>query len=255
MPPARSVRKKKTAARKKAAVRRGTTPTRSARPNRSAPRKSAKKTARKPARKTVRKAARKTVRKTVRKTPARKAAKFISKKPAKPVARKAKAKPVKTPTRPVRPTSARPTPSRPTSARPPARPRAPSYVPSDDEKYMSHRQLRYFRGRLERMRDDITRGVRRTVTSMRESASSIPDDNDRASKESEFAVELRERDRDRRLQEKISRALAAIGVGDFGFCGECGDPIGVPRLLARPVATLCIECKDLRERQEKKRLL
>ena len=251
MPPARSVRKKKTAARKKAAVRRGTTPTRSARPNRSAPRKSAKKTARKPARKTVRKTpARKTARKTVRKTPARKSAKFISKKPAKPVARKAKAKPVKTPTRPVRPT-----PSRSTSARPPARSRAPSYVPSDDEKYMSHRQLRYFRGRLERMRDDITRGVRRTVTSMRESASSIPDDNDRASKESEFAVELRERDRDRRLQEKISRALAAIGVGDFGFCGECGDPIGVPRLLARPVATLCIECKDLRERQEKKRLL
>ena len=252
MPPARSARKKKTAARKKAAaVQRRKTPARSA------PRKSAKKTARKPARKTVRKTP---VRKTVRKTPARKSAKFISKKPAKPVARKAKAKPVKTPTRPVRPTSsrptsARPTPSRPTSARPPARSRAPSYVPSDDEKYMSHRQLRYFRGRLERMRDDITRGVRRTVTSMRESASSIPDDNDRASKESEFAVELRERDRDRRLQEKISRALAAIGVGDFGFCGECGDPIGVPRLLARPVATLCIECKDLRERQEKKRLL
>ena len=127
------------------------------------------------------------------------------------------------------------------------------YVPSENEKYMSKRQLQFFRRRIERMREEIERGVERTVANMQEEASAIPDDNDRASKESEFAVELRERDRDRRLLGKISRALAAIEDGSFGYCEECGDPVGVARLLARPVASLCIECKDLQERLEQNR--
>ena len=129
------------------------------------------------------------------------------------------------------------------------------YVPSEEEKYMSKRQLQFFRGRIEQMREDIGQGVERTMASMQEEAGAIPDDNDRASKESEFAVELRQRDRDRRLLAKISRALEGIESGNFGYCDECGDPIGVARLLARPVASLCIECKDLQERLEKNRAL
>ena len=120
---------------------------------------------------------------------------------------------------------------------------------------MSKRQLQFFRRRIEGMREDIGQGLERTMASMQEEAGAIPDDNDRASKESEFAVELRQRDRDRRLLGKISRALDGIENGTFGYCEDCGDPIGVARLLARPVASLCIECKDLQERLEKTRAL
>ena len=127
------------------------------------------------------------------------------------------------------------------------------YEPNESEKYMSKRQLQFFRRRIEGMREDIGQGLERTMASMQEEAGAIPDDNDRASKESEFAVELRQRDRDRRLLGKISRALEGIENGKFGYCEDCGDPIGVARLLARPVASLCIECKDLQERLEKTR--
>ena len=129
------------------------------------------------------------------------------------------------------------------------------YTPDESEKYMSKRQLQFFRRRIEGMREDIGQGLERTMASMQEEAGAIPDDNDRASKESEFAVELRQRDRDRRLLGKISRALDGIENGTFGYCEDCGDPIGVARLLARPVASLCIECKDLQERLEKTRAL
>ena len=155
---------------------------------------------------------------------------------------------------------------RPSSARPPRPPHRPpaapasgagleGYTPSEEEKYMSRRQLQFFREQIEKMREGIGQGVERTMASMQEEAGAIPDDNDRASKESEFAVELRQRDRDRRLLAKISRALEGIESGNFGYCDECGDPIGVARLLARPVASLCIECKDLQERLEKNRAL
>ena len=137
----------------------------------------------------------------------------------------------------------------------PLRAEQDGYVPNESEKYMSKRQLRFFQRRIEGMREDIGQGVERTMASMQEEAGAIPDDNDRASKESEFAVELRQRDRDRRLLGKISRALEGIEDGGFGYCEECGDPIGVARLLARPVASLCIECKDLQERLEKNRTL
>lgn len=139
--------------------------------------------------------------------------------------------------------------------RPDLRAERDGYVPDESEKYMSKRQLRFFQRRIEGMREDIGQGVERTMASMQEEAGAIPDDNDRASKESEFAVELRQRDRDRRLLGKISRALEGIEDGSFGYCEECGDPIGVARLLARPVASLCIECKDLQERLEKNRTL
>lgn len=126
-----------------------------------------------------------------------------------------------------------------------------SYVPVANEKYMSQRQLGYFKRVFESARDNILNNTERLMDTMRDEPNSIPDDNDRASKESEFTVELRERDRERRLLEKIDESLKRIRDKKFGYCEECGDPIGIDRLLARPVATLCIECKNLQEEYEK----
>jgi DnaK suppressor protein len=130
----------------------------------------------------------------------------------------------------------------------------PDYVPHAGESYMSAKQRAYFENALIRMRADLMLGVEKTVSHMQEGPKSIPDENDRASKESEFAIELRERDRDRSLLRKIERALNAIHSGDYGKCEECSCPIGVARLIARPVATLCIECKRLQEQREKMHL-
>ena len=127
------------------------------------------------------------------------------------------------------------------------------YTPNAGEKYMSSKQRNFFRDALVRTRTGLVRGMEKTVTHMREEPKAIPDENDRASKESEFAVELRERDRDRALLRKVDKALEMLATSDggYGFCEECGCEIGVERLLARPVATLCIECKRLQEQREK----
>ena len=130
----------------------------------------------------------------------------------------------------------------------------PDYVPRVDEPYMSAKQLAWFENALLQMRAELMLGVEKTVSHMQEGPKSIPDENDRASKESEFAIELRERDRDRSLLRKIDRALSAIQSGDYGKCDECACPIGVERLIARPVAALCIECKRLQEQREKMHL-
>ena len=116
---------------------------------------------------------------------------------------------------------------------------------------MCGRQLTYFRFRFEQMRREIFNSNEKLIDAMKDEANSIPDENDRASKESEFIVELRERERERQLLHKIDLAMGRLHEKKFGYCGECGDQIGIKRLLARPVATLCFECKHLQEEFEK----
>ena len=133
----------------------------------------------------------------------------------------------------------------------PAVPEKPPYIPTENEKYMNKRQLVHFRRMLERMRAEILANNDRLVDAIKDDEQALPDENDRASKESKFTVELRERERERRLLDKVDSALQRVENKNFGHCAECGDPIGLQRLLARPVAALCIECKSLQEMMEK----
>jgi len=100
-------------------------------------------------------------------------------------------------------------------------------------------------------KNDLMREVDRTVDHMRDDAANYPDPNDRASQESEFSLELRTRDRERKLLKKISESLALLDTDDYGYCESCGIEIGVRRLEARPTAELCIDCKTLDEIREK----
>jgi DnaK suppressor protein len=119
------------------------------------------------------------------------------------------------------------------------------------EQYMGREQLDHFRGILSSWKQDLMEEVDRTMTHMKDEAANPPDPNDRATLESEFALELRTRDRERKLIRKIEEALSRIEDGSYGYCVETGEPIGVKRLEARPVATLCIEAQERRERREK----
>lgn len=119
------------------------------------------------------------------------------------------------------------------------------------EQYMSRDQLDHFRGILSNWKRDLMEEVDRTMSHMKDEAANPPDPNDRATLESEFALELRTRDRERKLIRKIEEALNRIDDGSYGYCIETGEPIGVKRLEARPVATLCIEAQERRERREK----
>jgi DnaK suppressor protein len=119
------------------------------------------------------------------------------------------------------------------------------------EEYMGRDQLEHFRSILSSWKRDLMEEVDRTMTHMKDEAANPPDPNDRATLESEFALELRTRDRERKLIRKIEEALSRIGDGSYGYCVETGEPIGVKRLEARPVATLCIEAQERRERREK----
>jgi len=112
-------------------------------------------------------------------------------------------------------------------------------------------QLEHFRGILSSWKRDLMEEVDRTMSHMKDEAANPPDPNDRATLESEFALELRTRDRERKLIRKIEEALSRIEDGSYGYCNETGEPIGVKRLEARPVATLCIEAQERRERREK----
>jgi DnaK suppressor protein len=125
------------------------------------------------------------------------------------------------------------------------------YVQRRGETYMSTAQLEHFRTILSSWKRDLMEEVDRTVTHMKDEAANPPDPNDRATLESEFALELRTRDRERKLIRKIDEALKRIDDGSYGFCLETGEPIGVKRLEARPVATLCIEAQERRERRER----
>lgn len=119
------------------------------------------------------------------------------------------------------------------------------------EQYMSRDQLEHFRSILNTWKRDLMEEVDRTMSHMKNEAANPPDPNDRATLESEFALELRTRDRERKLIRKIEEALNRIDDGSYGYCVETGEPIGVKRLEARPVATLCIEAQERRERREK----
>ena len=119
------------------------------------------------------------------------------------------------------------------------------------EEYMSKQQLEHFRTILASWKQDLMQEVDRTVLHMKDEAANFPDPNDRATQESEFSLELRTRDRERKLIRKIDEALKRIEDGSYGYCLETGEPIGVKRLEARPVATLSVEAQERRERREK----
>ena len=119
------------------------------------------------------------------------------------------------------------------------------------EMYMGREQLEHFRTILNSWKRDLMEEVDRTMSHMKDEAANPPDPNDRATLESEFALELRTRDRERKLIRKIEEALSRIEDGSYGYCNETGEPIGVKRLEARPVATLCLEAQERRERREK----
>ncbi len=225
-------RKKTTASRKKAASKRA----------------SAKKVSRK-------KVAKKAAKKASRKKVAKKAAKKASKKK---VAKKASKKKV---ARKVSKKKAAPRKKAPARRKARARSRADvlsgpihgiePYKPRRGEEYMSPAQLDHFEQILTAWKRELMFEVDRTVHHMQDEAANFPDPNDRATQESEFGLELRTRDRERKLLRKIDSALARIEEGSYGYCDETGEEIGLKRLEARPVATLCLEAQERRELAER----
>ncbi|MBI3774523.1 MAG: RNA polymerase-binding protein DksA [Gammaproteobacteria bacterium] len=184
--------------------------------------------------------------------------------PPKPMAKK----PVKSPTKPAaaKPSAAPVKPQ--AKAAPAAKPQVQRVKSTDSsqfsaftpykeksgEEYMNPAQVEHFREILESWKQELMEKVDETVHHMQDEASNFPDPNDRASQESDFTMELRARDRERKLIKKIEEGMQRLDDGDFGFCESCGVEIGVRRLEARPTATLCIDCKELdeiRERQSK----
>ena len=125
------------------------------------------------------------------------------------------------------------------------------YQEKRGEDYMSTEQVEHFRNLLNGWKQQLMGKVDETVHHMQDEAANFPDPNDRASQESEFAMELRTRDRERKLIKKIEESLADLDEGDYGYCSHCGVEIGVRRLEARPTATQCIDCKTLNEIREK----
>ena len=125
------------------------------------------------------------------------------------------------------------------------------YRPSDDEVFMSERHRDYFRRKLLAWRDDILRESRETLAALQSENENHPDFADRASSETDRAIELRARDRQRKLIAKINSALSRIDDGTYGYCEETGDPIALRRLDARPIATLSVEAQERHERRER----
>ena len=125
------------------------------------------------------------------------------------------------------------------------------YIAKRGEQYMNKEQLDHFRLILTNWKRDLMEEVDRTVSHMKDEAANFPDPNDRATQEEEFSLELRTRDRERKLIRKIEEALKRIDDGSYGYCLETGEEIGIKRLEARPVATLSIEAQERRERREK----
>ncbi len=125
------------------------------------------------------------------------------------------------------------------------------YEPASDEEYMNKAQREHFREILLAWKHELMEEVDRTLHHMQDEAANFPDPNDRATQESEFSLELRTRDRERKLLKKIGEAIARLDADDFGFCDTCGIEIGIRRLEARPTATQCIDCKTLDEIREK----
>lgn len=129
-----------------------------------------------------------------------------------------------------------------------------SFVPyetKDGEEYMNDDQLEHFRQILLKWKQELMEEVDRTVQHLQEDANNFADPADRATQEEEFSLELRTRDRERKLIKKINEALSDIDEGDYGYCESCGIEIGIRRLEARPTATLCVDCKTLAEIKER----
>ncbi len=127
----------------------------------------------------------------------------------------------------------------------------PEYAPSDNEAFMNKKQKEYFQKKLQTWKEDILRESRSTITNLKQENKQQADVADRASSETDRSLELRTRDRQRKLISKIDSALKRIGDGTYGYCDETGEPIGLRRLDARPIATLSIEAQEAHERREK----
>lgn len=125
------------------------------------------------------------------------------------------------------------------------------YKEKKGEEYMNEKQLAHFREILLKWKSELMEEVDRTVSHMKDDAANFPDPADRATQEEEFSLELRTRDRERKLIKKIDSTLDLIEAEDYGYCDACGIEIGVKRLEARPTASLCIDCKTLDEIKEK----
>ena len=127
----------------------------------------------------------------------------------------------------------------------------PDYRPTEDEEFMSERQLEYFKQKLLNWKEEILKESRETLTHLQSETENHPDLADRASSETDRAIELRARDRQRKLIAKIDSALQRIDEGTYGYCEETGEPISLKRLEARPIATLSIDAQERHERKEK----
>jgi len=125
------------------------------------------------------------------------------------------------------------------------------YKEKKGEEYMNEPQLEHFRAILNAWKEELMHEVDRTVDHMKDDAANFPDPADRASQEEEFSLELRTRDRERKLIKKIDESLNELDTGEYGYCETCGVEIGIRRLEARPTATQCIDCKSLDEIKEK----
>jgi DnaK suppressor protein len=125
------------------------------------------------------------------------------------------------------------------------------YKAKKGEAYMNHKQLDHFRQIMNDIKAGLGKDIDRTVHTMQDEATVFADPNDRATQESDMGLELRNRDRERKLIKKINEMLAKIDAGEYGYCDNCGVEIGLNRLEARPTATLCIDCKTLDEIREK----
>ncbi|MBS1167683.1 RNA polymerase-binding protein DksA [Pleomorphomonas oryzae] len=128
---------------------------------------------------------------------------------------------------------------------------ADDYRPSDDEPFMNDRQREYFRRKLLQWKEDILRESKETLVNLQNENTNLPDIADRASSETDRSIELRARDRQRKLISKIEAAIKRIEDGSYGYCEETGEPISLKRLDARPIATLSIEAQERHERREK----
>ncbi|MFT3818196.1 MAG: RNA polymerase-binding protein DksA [Rubrivivax sp.] len=127
----------------------------------------------------------------------------------------------------------------------------PELLAMPDSEYMNDKQLEFFRARLQQQKDDLLSNAGETTEHLREDTTIVPDPADRATIEEEHALELRTRDRERKLLKKIAQSLARLDSGDYGYCDETGEPIGLARLLARPTATLSLEAQQRRELKQK----
>ena len=127
----------------------------------------------------------------------------------------------------------------------------PDYRPTDAEEFMNPIQVEYFRQKLLRWRNDLLREADGTLASLSEGGIREADVTDRASVETDRALELRTRDRSRKLVSKIDQALVRLETGSYGYCEETGEPIGIARLEARPIATLSVEAQERHERRER----